>query len=592
MLFIVTASFLAGSLLSVRPLVLAPAVDSFATIKGKPATSIAELTLNNVGPTLLSVLGIRSDDLMHLGMVVAVMFVGVTIAIAILNLIGQVVLIKLSNLLSYEMARDLHRHMLALPLGYFYKHKAGDLASRLIHDVNGTAKTMDSLARSALVSLAQLLVSVVILFRTEPLFAAMIAGLGMVHMSITKAMEKRTRAGSHEMAVKHGVVATGMFESLVGIRIIKSFATEKYESGKVLKILENYREAKNRFNLFKYYETPLRIVADAMVVGCVIIIVFYGVESGRLTLAGAAMFIFLSQQMTTPLGDIFSKLLGVNSLLGGAQRILDVFDTKSPMKDGSLGIFPLKEKISIENISFGYDKENPVLKNISLDIKQGEMIAFVGPSGAGKSTLADLLVRLYDVGDGAICYDGTDIREYKHEAYRRMFGVVSQECLLFNGTVRENILLDRVESEEVLEHAIWAANVGEFIDALPKGLNTIVGDRGIRLSGGQRQRVAIARAIYDKPSVLLLDEATSALDSESERAVQEAIDRVSEDVTTIAIAHRLSTVLHADKIVVLNQGRIEAIGSHVTLFKKSSTYKRLCQLQFMDGNKPQTAVAS
>jgi ABC-type multidrug transport system fused ATPase/permease subunit len=367
----------------------------------------------------------------------------------------------------------------------------------------------------------------------------------------------------------------------MGIRITKTFATEKYESKKVSKVLDNFRDAAVRFGLFKYYESPMRMVADAIVIGGVIQIVFYGVASGRLTMAGAAMFVYLAQQMTVPLGDIFSKILGLTAMLGSAQRIVNVFRTTNTILDGLLEVPYLKNKISIKEISFGYDKNNPVLENISLDIEKGQMVALVGTSGAGKSTLADLILRLDDVDKGDILYDGIDIKEFKYEEYRRKFGVVFQECLLFNATVRENILLDRAEEESELQHATWAANAQDFIEALPEGLDTMVGDRGIRLSGGQRQRIAIARAIYGRPSILVLDEATSALDSESERGVQEAIDRVSREVTTIVIAHRLSTVQHADKIVILGKGRIEAVGPHSQLLDISPTYRRLCQLQFM-----------
>lgn len=579
--FVVIISFISGSLLSLRPLVLAPAIDSFATIKGEPASSISDLTLNNIGPSLLALLGVGKDNVLQLGVTIALLFVGVTIIIAALSLVGQSVLIRLKTYLAYDMSVALHEHMLSLPLSFFHNQKAGDLVSRIIHDVKATANSMESLARGLMVSITQVSVTTIILFKTDPILAAVIVGLGAVHIGITKTLAKKVRSGSHEVAEKAGEVGSVVQESVVGIRITKTFATEKYESKKVSGVLENYRNAARRFGLFKYYEIPMRMVADSIVIGGVILIVFYGVASGRLTLAGAAMFVFLSQQMTVPLGDIFSKLLGLSAMLGGAQRILKIFRTINPMQDGSLDVLPLKNKISIKDIRFGYDKDDPVLENVSLEIEKGQMVALVGASGAGKSTLADLILRLDDVDKGSILYDGINIIEFNHEAYRRKFGVVFQECLLFNATARENILLDRTEDESELQHAIWAANAKEFIEALPEGLDTIVGDRGTRLSGGQRQRIAIARAIYGRPSILVLDEATSALDSESEKGVQEAIDRVSREVTTIVIAHRLSTVQHADRIVILGKGKIEAIGAHSKLLEISPTYKRLCQLQFM-----------
>jgi subfamily B ATP-binding cassette protein MsbA len=264
--------------------------------------------------------------------------------------------------------------------------------------------------------------------------------------------------------------------------------------------------------------------------------------------------------------------------------VTDIFNTRSTIPEGIRKADQLKERIQIKGVDFAYEKNSPVLKNIDLTVNRGEMVALVGPSGSGKSTLADLILRFYEVEKGTIAYDGRDIREFTHESYRNNFGVVSQESLLFNATIRENIIYNRPLNDENLSHAVWAANAEEFITALPEGLDTLVGDRGIRLSGGQKQRVAIARAVYGRPSILLLDEATSALDSESERAVQEAINRILKNMTAIVIAHRLSTITHADKIVVLTGGAIEAIGPHETVYEQSPTYRRLYNIQFDNFN--------
>jgi len=220
---------------------------------------------------------------------------------------------------------------------------------------------------------------------------------------------------------------------------------------------------------------------------------------------------------------------------------------------------------------------------VSFEIDKGEVVAFVGPSGAGKSTLADLVLRLYDPLEGSISIDGRDLRTLRQAAYRHLFGVVSQEALLFNATIRENIAYGRDEvSEEAIVRAARIANAHDFIAALPAGYGTVVGDRGTRLSGGQRQRVAIARAIVANPPILILDEATSSLDSESERLVHRAIDRVIQGTTSIVIAHRLSTVMRADKIVVVNRGAVEAIGRHAELLTTNETYARLYRLQFAE----------
>ena len=219
-------------------------------------------------------------------------------------------------------------------------------------------------------------------------------------------------------------------------------------------------------------------------------------------------------------------------------------------------------------------------------------MAIVGPSGAGKSTLSDVILRLYDPLSGQVTWDGRDLREFTQESYRKKFGVVPQEALLLNTSVRENITYGRRADEDKIAKAMEIANADDFIKALPRGLDTLVGDRGIRLSGGQRQRIAIARAIYDQPSVLIMDEATSSLDSESERAVQTAIDRVIHQMTAVVIAHRLSTILNADKIVVIKDGKIEAMGPHARLLEESVTYKHLFELQFQEDRQRASSLGS
>ncbi len=587
---IVVANVIIGFMFTVRPLVLAPAVDTFAEVRAEPAQGFEDLTLNNVGSTILAAFDVDYKDVMKIGMGIVVLFIVITVLIAALSLFAQFLLIRLQSKLIRDMTVAVHRHLLMLPLGYFYQHKAGDLVSRLRRDVTSTSGALDNIVRGFLTSLAQVVVSAFILFRTDALLAAIVIGLGSMHMAITRALKNKVKAGSKQMAQKAGAVNASLFESIIGIRVIKSFAVENYESEKVRRTVDIFRDAMIRFRMLRYYEVPLRMLVDAVVVGVVILIVFYAVKNGRFTLAGAAMFLYLSQQLSMPIGDLFGKFLGLHSLLGGAERVIEIFDTESSMKDGAHRVQDLRKDISVNHITFGYQKDRPVLCDVSLAVKRGEMLALVGPSGAGKSTLTDLILRLYDVDEGTITYEGVDIREFDQGDYRRKFGVVAQECLLFNGSVRENIVLNRVDDKENLAHAIWAANAKEFIKDLPYGLDTVVGDRGIKLSGGQRQRIAIARAIYNYPSILVLDEATSALDSESERAVQEAIDRVSKEMTTIVIAHRLSTIVHANKIVLLNQGRVEAIGPHATLLQVSTTYRRLYQLQFREITEQQEAI--
>src|SRR3989442_8906943 len=262
----------------------------------------------------------------------------------------------------------------------------------------------------------------------------------------------------------------------------------------------------------------------------------------------------------------------IQTTLAASSRIDELFGLEPTVNDGPESIAEFRDRIALNDVAFDYGGKR-VRGGVSFAIAKGDVVALVGPSGAGKSTLADLLLRLYDPVLGAITIDGRDLRTLQQASYRRLFGVVSQEALLFNATIRENIAYGRYEiSEAAVVRAAQIGNAHDFIMALPNGYDTVVGDRGIRLSGGQRQRVAIARAIVANPQILILDEATSSLDSEAERLVQQAIDRVIEGTTSIVIAHRLSTVLHADKIVVVNRGTVEAMGRHTELLASNKTY--------------------
>jgi len=406
--------------------------------------------------------------------------------------------------------------------------------------------------------------------------------LKMLHMLITRLLQNRMKSSSKELMDAKGSVSAGMSETIIGIRVIKSFAAEGYESNKVSKAVNLYKDVLIWFGMLKYYEVPLRLLVDAVVVCVVLFIIFYEVQNQQLTPAGAALFLYLSQQLSAPLGKLFSTYLGLHNMLGGAARLIEIFETRNNVEDGERKISELSSNLLLNDVSFGYDSNQPVLKHLKLEIKKGQTVAFVGPSGAGKSTITDLILRLYDVDSGVIEYDGINIKEFRQGEYRRKFGVVAQECLLFNDSIRRNIILNRAEDDDDLDHAIWAANLGKFVEGLPEGLDTIVGDRGVLLSGGQRQRVALARAIYSHPSILILDEATSSLDSVSEKVVQESIDRIAKEITMIVVAHRLSTIVHADKIALIKDGEIEAVGPHEELVKSSPTYQKLYQLQFQD----------
>jgi subfamily B ATP-binding cassette protein MsbA len=573
-------NILVGFLVSLRPLVIAPALDVFVSKRPRPAGRFNELTLNNLGVTIIDALHLDVNNILQVGLLVSGLFFLFSLLIASVGFGSFVLTIRTRTAMYRDMMVALHQHLLTLPLAFFQKRRAGELLSRLNNDVTKTATFLDNIVRSMLQSLAQIAVTLFILFRTDLLLSFSLLALGSLHILITRLLSGKVKRRASGVFEKLGMLNANLFETFLSIRLIKSFAAEAYDSRKIITVANLFRRYELRFTIVRHIEEPLRIVADALIIGIVLILVFNSVIQERLTLQASLIFFYLSQQLLAPVSNLANQFLNIQNMIGAAAEVTALFETRNSISDGTRPSDVLTDQIIFSNIDFAYEDSGPVLQDINFSVKKGEVVALVGPSGAGKSTLFDLLLRFYDTTRGSICYDGVDIRSFNQSSYRRQFGVVSQESLLFNTSIQENIIYNRPENPQHLKHAIWAANAEEFINQLPQGLETRVGDRGLRLSGGQKQRIAIARAIYGHPSILLLDEATSALDSESEKAVQTAINRIRENRTALIIAHRLSTITQADKIVVLNKGRIEAIGNHEVVYRTSNTYRRLYDLQF------------
>ncbi|MEC7768527.1 MAG: ABC transporter ATP-binding protein, partial [Acidobacteriota bacterium] len=389
-------------------------------------------------------------------------------------------------------------------------------------------------------------------------------------------VRRRTREQTDSSAKLVGAVQ----EALTSVRVTKSFGAEPFELSKLDETIDRVSSSVLRESRVKKLEAPARSVLDAVAVLGIFLIAVLQVRAGALTLEGLLLFTYVGKLLIKPINDSATTALLVEATKAAYSRVSELLAEKPTIVDGHVQKTTFDTAIQVQGASFSYGNRRAI-DNVTLEIRKGEFVALVGPSGAGKSTLADLLLRLYDPEAGAILMDGSDIRTYRQREYRQLFGVVSQENLLFHDTVRNNIRFGReVLTDADLERAARIANAHEFIMALPQQYDTLVGDRGARLSGGERQRVAIARAVVHRPQILILDEATSALDSKSERFVQDAINRVVSETTAIVIAHRLSTVMHADRIVVLNQGRIETVGSHAALLDVSPTYRLFCRLQF------------
>jgi len=423
-----------------------------------------------------------------------------------------------------------------------------------------------------------------LLLRTSTRLVIAAAGAVVLHVIVTRLLRMRIRRFATDEFSAFAALVARFQETISSIRVVKSFGAEALESSRLAQTLGDVRRINMKFGLFKHIEEPGRAMVNYFVEATVLLIAAWELLAGRISATAFFLFLYVGRVIMAQVTHLAGAYTRIQETLAASSRLSELLAQQPEVQDGPEVVTGFADRITVEDVSFDYGGER-VLEHVSFEIKKGEVVALVGRSGAGKSTLADLVLRLYDPVSGRITLDGRDVRTLGQVSYRRLFGVVSQEALLFNATIRENIAYGREGlSDTDIVRAARVANADDFIMEFPQGYDTLVGDRGVRLSGGQRQRVAIARAIAGRPAILILDEATSSLDSESERLVQQAIDRAIEGTTSIIIAHRLSTVLHADKIVLLGRGGVEAIGRHGELLASSETYNRLCRLQFSEAD--------
>ena len=490
---------------------------------------------------------------------------------------------QLQEYVTRDLRNALYSHLQRLPLGFYVRTKTGDILARVLNDTQQTKQVITQAVTQSIQSAAVVVTTIVVLLRMSWQLTLLALVVAPVLIALLQPLLRKLRKGHRRLSNQYGEMTAVVQESVSGIRLVKSFGGEEYEEGR-------FREGSGRYARGMVRVTRLSVLAQPITetVGTAVAVTILWVGArmvGADAITGSVLitFLILVMRMLQPLKQLSQVPTTAQQSLAAAERIFEVLDspTEASLDRGKVATARFERALEFERVSFAYEEE-PVLSDVSFVAAKGEIIALVGASGAGKTTLVDLIPRFYEPTSGRILLDGVDTREIALPALRSLVGIVSQDTVLFNDTVRNNLAYGSTGkfTEAQIDKAARAANAHSFIAELPNGYDTVLGERGTRLSGGQRQRLSIARALLVDPPILILDEATSALDTESERLVQEAIDRLLEGRTVFVIAHRLSTVAHADQILVLDRGRVVEHGTHTSLLARRGHYHRLHALQF------------
>lgn len=519
------------------------------------------------------------------GYTLSIMVIGIIFIFLLKNIFNYLALFSatfLRNGVLRDLRNTLYKKIIDLPLSFFSEKRKGDVIARVSSDVNEVQSSYLSILELIVKEPLTIIFSIIAMFTISVKLTFFVFIFIPISGYVISLIGKKLKKQSTKAQEEQGLFLSVIEETLGGLKVIKGFNSEKYFNHKFQESTGRFYNLSNKILNKQNLASPM---SEFMGIVIIAVLLWYGghmvlVEK---TMMGASFLTYmgLAYNILTPAKAISKASYDIKKGNAAAERVLEILEESNPITSKADAIYKDKfdNAISIKNINFYYEKET-VLNNFSLDLKKGQTIALVGQSGSGKSTIANLLSRFYDVQEGTISIDETNIKDVNLHSLRNLMGLVTQDSILFNDTVRANISLgkENATEEEIIE-ALKIANAYEFVNDLPNGIDTNIGDSGNNLSGGQKQRLSIARAVLKNPPIMILDEATSALDTESERLVQQALENMMKNRTSIIIAHRLSTIQKADTIIVMQKGEIVEQGSHEELIAKDGIYKKLISLQ-------------